>query len=47
MAREMGADLPVSELASEFETELVARGHADDDMSALARVIRDRSGLPS
>src|SRR5689334_14934931 len=46
MAREMGADLPVAELASEFETELVARGHADDDMSALARVIRDRSGLP-
>ncbi len=47
MAREIGADLPVTELASEFETELVARGHADDDMSALARVIRDRSGLPS
>jgi 3-hydroxyisobutyrate dehydrogenase len=46
MARETGADLPVAELASEFETELVARGHADDDMSALARVIRDRSGLP-
>jgi 3-hydroxyisobutyrate dehydrogenase len=47
MAREMGADLPVAELAAEFETELVGRGHADDDMSALARVIRDRSGLPS
>jgi 3-hydroxyisobutyrate dehydrogenase len=46
MAREMGADLPVAELAAEFETDLVGRGHADDDMSALARVIRARSGLP-
>lgn len=46
LAREMGADLPVAELAAEFETDLVERGHADDDMSALARVIRGRSGLP-
>jgi 3-hydroxyisobutyrate dehydrogenase len=46
MAREMGADLPVAELAADFETDLVSRGHADDDMSALARVIRERSGLP-
>jgi 3-hydroxyisobutyrate dehydrogenase len=47
MAGEMGADLPVAELAADFETDLVARGHADDDMSALARVIRARSGLPA
>jgi 3-hydroxyisobutyrate dehydrogenase len=47
MAREMGADLPVAELAAEFETDLVGHGHGDDDMSALARVIRERSGLPS
>jgi 3-hydroxyisobutyrate dehydrogenase len=46
MAREMGAELPVAELAAEFETELISRDHADDDMSALARVIRERSGLP-
>lgn len=46
LAREMGADLPVTELAAELEDDLVARGHADDDMSALARVIRARSGLP-
>ena len=38
LAREMGADLPVAELAADFETDLVAGGHADDDMSALARV---------
>jgi len=47
LAREMGADLPVAELAADFETELIARGHDADDMSALARVIRARSGLPS
>jgi 3-hydroxyisobutyrate dehydrogenase-like beta-hydroxyacid dehydrogenase len=46
LAREMGADLPVAELAAGFETELVAADHADDDMSALARIIRARSGLP-
>jgi 3-hydroxyisobutyrate dehydrogenase len=46
LAREMGAELPVSELAAEFETDLIAGGHAEDDMSALARVIRTRSGLP-
>ena len=46
LAREMGADLPVAELAAEFEAGLMADGHAEDDMSALARVIRGRSGLP-
>ena len=46
LAREMGAELPVAELAAGFETDLVADGHADDDMSALARIIRARSGLP-
>ena len=45
LAREMGAQLPVAELAAAFETDLVGNGHADDDMSALARIIRARSGL--
>jgi 3-hydroxyisobutyrate dehydrogenase len=47
LAREMGADLPVATLAAELETDLVEQGHANDDMSALARAIRARSGLPS
>jgi len=47
LAREMGAELPVAELAAELETDLIAGGHADEDMSALARIIRGRSGLPS
>src|SRR5215210_5269433 len=47
LAREMSAQLPVTELAAELETDLVKDGHADDDISALARAIRARSGLPS
>ena len=46
MARELGADLPVSTLAEALEADLMDAGHADDDMSALARAIRARSGLP-
>jgi 3-hydroxyisobutyrate dehydrogenase len=46
LARELGADLPVAALAAELEMALMADGHTDDDMSALARSIRARSGLP-
>ena len=46
LAREMGAVLPVADLAAEFESDLIADGHAEDDMSAVARIIRRRSGLP-
>ena len=41
-----GASLPVASLAAQLEDGLVADGHGDDDMSALARSIRARSGLP-
>jgi 3-hydroxyisobutyrate dehydrogenase len=47
LARELGADLPVTALVSGYEADLIADGHADDDMSALARTIRSRSGLDS
>jgi 3-hydroxyisobutyrate dehydrogenase len=46
LAEETGANLPVTELAAELEDGLVKNGHGDDDMSALARSIRARSGLP-
>ena len=46
LAGETGASLPVSELAAALEDGLVTDGHGDDDMSALARSIRARSGLP-
>ena len=45
MARELGAALPVSALAEAIEAGLIGRGHADDDMSAVARSIRQLSGL--
>jgi 3-hydroxyisobutyrate dehydrogenase len=45
LAREVGAALPVSALAAAFEDGIVARGHGDDDIAALARPIRELSGL--
>jgi 3-hydroxyisobutyrate dehydrogenase len=45
LARGRGAVLPVAALAAQLETGLVATGHGDDDMSALARAIRSLSGL--
>ncbi|HEX5014182.1 MAG TPA: NAD(P)-dependent oxidoreductase [Candidatus Limnocylindrales bacterium] len=47
LAEATGATLPVTALAAELEDRLVSDGHGDDDMSALARSIRARSGLPS
>ncbi len=44
-AREVGAALPVAAMAAQIEAGLVARGHGDDDNSALARAIREWSGL--
>ena len=35
LAAQVGAVLPVSALAAQLETGLIAGGHADDDMSAL------------
>lgn len=46
LAEETGAELPVSRLCAEIERGLVAAGHADDDMSAVARRIRALAGLP-
>lgn len=45
MAREVGAALPVTAMASQIESGLVARGYGDDDNSALARAVREWSGL--
>ena len=45
LAAQLGAVLPVSALAAQLESGLIAGGHADDDMSALARSIRGLSGL--
>lgn len=45
LARSVGAVLPVSSLAATFEDGLIAQGHGDEDNSALARAIRQLSGL--
>ena len=45
LAREVGAALPITALASQIEAGLVARGHGDDDIAALARGIREWSGV--
>ena len=45
LAAQLGAALPVSGLAAQLESGLIARGHGDDDMAALARAIRGLSGL--
>jgi 3-hydroxyisobutyrate dehydrogenase len=45
LARETGAALPISALCEQLESGLIGKGHADDDMSAVARAIRELSGL--
>jgi 3-hydroxyisobutyrate dehydrogenase len=47
LAAQLGAVLPVTALAAQLETGLIAGDHAEDDMSALARSIRSLSGLES
>jgi 3-hydroxyisobutyrate dehydrogenase len=45
LARSAGAALPVTALAAQLESGLVARGYGDEDMSNLARAIRSLSGM--
>lgn len=45
LARTSGASLPVTGLAAQIENGLVASGHGDEDVSALARAIRSWSGM--
>jgi 3-hydroxyisobutyrate dehydrogenase len=40
LADQLGASLPITALAAQLESGLVAKGHGDDDVSALARAIR-------
>ena len=45
MARRIGVSLPASAIVAELENGLIARGHGDEDVSAVARAIRELSGL--
>jgi 3-hydroxyisobutyrate dehydrogenase len=44
-ARELGATLPATALVAQIENGLIERGFGDDDVSAIARAIREQSGL--
>jgi 3-hydroxyisobutyrate dehydrogenase len=45
LARSLGVVLPVTAMAAQLEAGLVARGYGDEDMSNLARPIRQLSGM--
>ncbi len=44
-ARELGVTLPCAALVDQMESGLVARGFGDEDVSAVARGIREQSGI--
>ena len=46
-ARELGAALPVSALVDQIESGLIGRGYGDEDVSAMARTLREMSGIDS
>jgi 3-hydroxyisobutyrate dehydrogenase len=47
LAERLGVVLPVAALVAQLETGLIAAGHGDEDMSTVARSIRNLSGLES
>ena len=44
-ARELGVFLPATALVEQIENGLISQGYGDEDMSAMARLIRKHSGL--
>ena len=44
-ARSLGVPLPLAALVEQWETGLIARGHGDEDVSAIGRVVREQAGL--
>ncbi len=45
LAAETGAVLPIAALCDQLESGLIGRGHGDEDLSAVARSIRELAGL--
>ena len=45
VARQLGVTLPVAAFVEQVETGLIARGHAREDISAIARTVREQSGI--
>ncbi len=44
-ARELGVVLPLAALVDQIENGLIGRGFGDEDVSAMARTIREQSGI--
>jgi 3-hydroxyisobutyrate dehydrogenase len=44
-ARELGVTLPMAAYVEQIETGLIGRGFGDEDVSAIARSVREQSGL--
>lgn len=45
LARELGVTIPVAAYVEQVETGLISRGMGDEDVSAIARSVREQSGL--
>lgn len=46
-ARELQVPLPIASLVATIEDALIAQGYGDEDMSNLARFVREGAGVPS
>ncbi len=46
-AAELGIPLPLAAYVAQLETGLIKRGYGDEDVSAIARVVREQGGLDS
>ncbi|MEM9003563.1 MAG: NAD(P)-dependent oxidoreductase [Cyanobacteria bacterium P01_F01_bin.86] len=44
-ARELGVTIPIAAYVEQIETGLITRGYGDEDVSAIARSVRQQSGL--
>ena len=45
VARELGVTLPVSAFVEQAENGLISKGHGDEDISVIARAVREASGI--
>ena len=45
VARQLGVTLPMAAFVEQVETGLIARGYAKEDISAIARIVREQSGI--
>lgn len=44
-ARELGVAMPVAAYVEQLETSLIRRGYGDEDVSNIARIVREQAGL--